>query len=84
MKLYFQNSRKQERLIAECATLEEVHCEIKKFLHEHNFKSYYTRVLPDRENSNRVILDVGSWSEFMIIEGITFEAYCEKVKNDNR
>jgi hypothetical protein len=75
MKLIFQNSRNEERVIAECFTLEEAYKEINKFLDEHNFKSYYTRVMQDDDNSNRIILDVGSWSEVLILEGITFEEY---------
>jgi hypothetical protein len=75
MKLIFQNSRNEERVIAECSTIEEVHKEINKFLDTHNFKSYYTRVMPDGDNPNRVILDVGSWSEFFKIDGVTFEDY---------
>lgn len=75
MKLIFQNSRQEERLLAECSTLEEIHNEINKFLYEHNFKSYYTRVMPDGDNPNRVILDVGSYTEFFIVDGITFENY---------
>lgn len=43
MKLYFRNCYGTERLIAECQTVQEVHKEIKKFLDEHNFKSYYSR-----------------------------------------
>jgi hypothetical protein len=81
MKLIFQNSRNEERVIAECSKLEGVHKEIDKFLKEHNFKSYYTRVMPDGDNSKRIILDVGSWSEVLILEGITFEQYVKGDKN---
>ncbi len=44
MKLYFQNSRGKERVIAEPTNREEIAKEINKFLADHNFKSYYTRV----------------------------------------
>ena len=44
MKLFFQNSRGEERVIAEPSNREEVNKEINKFLDDHNFKSYYTRV----------------------------------------
>lgn len=70
LKLFFQNSKGEERLIATPTNREEVNKEIDKFLDEHNFKSYYTRVW---EADGRLIFDVGSWSEVFILEGITFE-----------
>ena len=44
MKLFFKNSRGEERVIAEPLNREEVNKKINKFLDDHNFKSYYTRV----------------------------------------
>lgn len=70
MKLFFQNSKGGERLIAEPSNREEVNKEINKFLDDHNFKSYYTRVW---EADGRLMFDVGSWSEVFILEGMTFE-----------
>jgi hypothetical protein len=75
MKLIFQNSRNEERVIAECSTIGEVHKEIDKFLKEHNFKSYYTRVIQDWINPDRIRLDVGSWTEFFFVEGATFKDF---------
>ena len=75
MKLYFQNSRCEERVIAEPTNREEVSKEIKKFLADHNFKSYYTRVW---EENSRLKFDVGSWSEFFYLDGMTFEEYVSK------
>lgn len=75
MKLYFQNSRGKERLIAEPQNREEVHNEINKFLDNHNFKSYYTRVW---EADGRLILDVGSHTEFFILEGMSFEEWSKE------
>lgn len=72
MKLIFQNSRKEERVIAEPSNKEEVSNEINKFLKDHNFKRYYTRVW---EENGRLKLDVGNWSEFFFLEGMTFEEY---------
>ena len=72
VKLIFQNSRGEERVIAEPSNREEVNKEINKFLDAHNFKSYYTRVWAE---NGRLIFDVGSWSEFMIIEGMSFEEW---------
>ena len=70
MKLFFQNSQGNERLIAEPFNREEVVKEINKFLDEHNYKSYYTQVC---EDNGRLMIDVGSWSEFFYLEGMSFE-----------
>ena len=84
MKLYFRNSRNQERLIAECETIQEVNVAIKQFLEEHNYKSYYTRIWYEPEGiktpysireESRFIYDVGSWSEFFELE-VTNEEIC--------
>ena len=75
MKLYFQNSRGVERLIAEPLNKQEVNKEINKFLDDHNFKSYYTRV---GEEDGRLIFDVGSHTEFFILEGMSFEEWIMK------
>lgn len=72
MRLIFQNSRGQERVIAEPSSKEECNKEIDRFLDEHNFKSYYTRVC---EENGRLQLDVGSYTEFFYIEGLTFKEY---------
>ena len=67
-KLWFQRSNGEEIFIADCNTGKEVNIEVHKFLDKvnPNFKSYYTRVW---EENNRVVLDVGSWSEFFSWEG---------------
>ena len=73
-KLWFQNSRGQERVIANCETLPEVHKEIDKFIADANdrwpekrkFQQYYTRMWKE---GNRWAFDVGSWSEFFYWEG---------------
>ena len=72
MKLYFQNSRGVERLIAEPSNREEVVNEINKFLDDHNYKSYYMQVC---EDNDRLMIDVGSWSEFFYLEGMNFEEW---------
>ena len=72
MKLYFQNSRGVERMIAEPSNREEVVKEINKFLDDHNYKSYYTRVW---EDDDRLVFDVGSHTEFFILEGMSFEEW---------
>ena len=72
VKLIFQNSRGEERVIAEPSNREEVNKGINKFLDDHNFKSYYTRVW---EENDRLIFDVGSWSEVFILDGMNFEEW---------
>ena len=72
MTLYFQNSRGVERLIAEPSNREEVVKEINKFLNDHNYKSYYTKVW---EDDGRLVFDVGSHTEFFILEGMNFEEW---------
>ena len=72
VKLIFQNSRGEERVIAEPSNREEVNKEINKFLDDHNFKSYYIRVW---EENGRLIFDVGSHTEFFLLEGMSFEEW---------
>ena len=72
MKLFFQNSQSKERLIEEPYNREEVVKEINKFLDDHNYKSYYTRVW---EDNDRLVFDVGSHTEFFILEGMNFEEW---------
>ncbi len=80
MKLYFLNSRNKERLIAEPLSREECFGEIHKFLDEHNFKSRYQRVW---EEEGRIWVDVGSWSEFFIIEGLSITEFDEHKRKEN-
>ena len=72
VKLIFQNSIGEEIVIAEPSNREEVNKEINKFLDDHNFKSYYTRVW---EENGRLIFDVGSHTEFFVLEGMNFEEW---------
>ena len=65
MKLIFQNSRGKERVIAEPQDKKEAVKEINKFLDDHNFKSYYTRIW---EENGRLKYDVGSHTEFFFLE----------------
>ena len=74
MKLYFQNSRRVERLIAEPSNREEVVEEINKFLDDHNYKSYYMQVC---EDNGRSMIDVGSHTEGFALEGMSFEDWAK-------
>lgn len=69
-RVTFQNSRREEREIGIAHTKEDIHKIIKKFLDEHNFKSYYTRTW---QEENRLKYDVGSWTEFFYSEEITID-----------
>lgn len=79
MKLYFKNSQGEERLIAECETVQEAHKEINKFLDEHNFKCYYTR---SWGNEDGVTIDVGSYSEHFKLKDISHDEYIKSLQND--
>ena len=70
--VFFENSAGKERVIAEVQTMDEALDAIRKFLDEHEYKSYYTRFWLEEteyENEPCVVLtfDVGSWSEFFHI-----------------
>lgn len=61
---YFQRSNGEYILLQEDCTESQAMMKMKKFLDEHNFKSYYTRIW-NNENGNRWY-DVGSHTEFFI------------------
>lgn len=68
MKLYFEDRYEKRHLIAEKPTREELIKCMWNFIHEKNpnFKVYYTRSWINDEKLE--VLDVGSWSEFFLIE----------------
>ena len=70
MKLIFRNSSREERVIAEVESATEMFNEINKFCEELNYKIPYTR---GWEEDGRMFFDVGSWSEFFILEPCAFE-----------
>lgn len=65
MKLLFQSSNGNERVIAEVDSFDEAIDVIDKFLDEHNFKSYYKRMW---FHEGRMCIDCGSWYEFFFLE----------------
>lgn len=73
MRLLFQNSHGEERVIAEPTNKREVIEEINKFLDEHNYKSYYMNVC--EEEKNKLWIDVGSHTEFFYIEGMSLQEW---------
>ncbi len=66
MKLYFENSYGERRVVAEPETEKEAMKEIHKFCSDRNFKIYYTRSWTTEEGLKK--FDVGSWSEFFFLE----------------
>ena len=65
MKLIFNDSYGNNRVIATPENEEEAVKEIYKFCAERNFKIYYHRTWM---KENQKWFDVGSWSEFFYIE----------------
>lgn len=65
MKLYFENSRGQRRVIAEPKTEKEAWKEINNFCEERNFKIYYVREWKAEDGAN--VYDVGSHTEFFYL-----------------
>ena len=66
MKLYFENSYGERRIIAEPKTEEEAIKEINKFCEDRNFKIYYIRTWMTEDGLKK--FDCGSWSEFFYLE----------------
>ena len=66
MKLYFQNSNGNEKLIAEVHSENEAYQKIKEFCEERDFKIYYVRTW--MKNNCEKVYDVGSHSEFFICD----------------
>jgi len=66
MKLYFENSFGQRRVIAEPKTEDEAWKEINKFCDDRNFKVYYIRTWMTPDGLKK--FDVGSWTEFFYLE----------------
>ena len=62
--LYFKRSNGEHLLIKENITEENALDEIAQFLKRHNYASYYTRYWYE---GDKVIYDVGSWSEFLVL-----------------
>lgn len=65
IKIIFQDSNRQERLLSIVETEQEGQKVINDFLDEHNYKSYYQNIYA---LGNRKYIDVGSWSEKFIFE----------------
>lgn len=66
MKLYFENSYGERRVIAEPETEDEAMKEIYKFCEDRNFKIYYVRTWI--ESNGLKVYDCGSWFEFFYLD----------------
>ena len=60
----FGTRLEKSRIIGKVETIKECHQIIMKFLNDHNYKSRYQRMWVE---DGKVIVDVGSWSEFFWI-----------------
>ena len=65
MKLYFENSYGERRVIAEPTTEEEAWREIHNFCKDRNFKVYYVRSWMTPDSLKK--FDVGSHTEFFYL-----------------
>ncbi len=72
IKLYFKDKQGEERFIAECATVQDCHKQISEFMDKHSYKNYYFRSFGHNDD---ITIDVGSYSEFFKIKGITYDEY---------
>ena len=66
MKLYFENSKRQRRVIAEPQTEDEAWKEISKFCKDRNFTIHYIREWRDPDGLKWY--DVSSHTEFFILD----------------
>ena len=65
MKLYFENARGEQRLIATVANKKEAMEEMNKFCNERKFKIHYVRAW--KKKNGDTIYDVGSHTEQFIL-----------------
>lgn len=66
MKLYFENSYGERRIIAEPESRDGALEVIHVFCEERNFKIYYIRTWRNEEGLE--VFDCGSWSEFFLLD----------------
>lgn len=66
MRVTFEDSYCNEKELGVVDTIEEANKLINDFLHDHNYRSYYWRIMRD-EIEHRTMIDVGSHTEFFYI-----------------
>lgn len=64
MKLYFENSRGERRLIGEPETRIAANRMVHEFCKAHGYDGYYIR---NWIENGELVYDVGSWSEFFYL-----------------
>lgn len=84
MKLYFEDKYARLKELANVKSRKDAGMVIADFLAQHNYKSYYTRnwVRTVRENLYYVVYDVGSHSEFFLVEFDTRDAADKFLRED--
>ena len=66
MKLYFENSRGNRRIIGKPQTEDDAWKIIKEFCENRHFKIYYIRTW--RDNDGLKVYDIGSHTEFFYLD----------------
>lgn len=64
MTLYFRSSKNERRFLCDCNNRQDVFDAMNKFMDDHNFKSYYTRIW---RHDDEVWFDVGSHTEYFVL-----------------
>jgi len=78
MKVIFMRANGEEVTICNnVESMEEAYITINMFLESKNYKSYYSR---SWEENGRIFVDVGSHTEFFIIDGVKEFEETEKVE----
>ena len=68
IKVWFRNSRNEERLLETVANKTDANKAILEFLKEKNFTCYYMRTWLAEDG--RTMVDVGSHTEFFLLEEV--------------
>lgn len=69
MKVYFQNNKGKELLLAEVENSDDAESVIEHFLDERDYVApYMRRWKHDKDGKTRVYTDFGSHTEFIIVE----------------
>ena len=63
--LYFKRSNGERVKLEDNLTMEEAFVPMKKFMDDHNFKNYYTRIW---QRDDEIWYDVSSHTEFFILK----------------
>lgn len=80
MNLYFRDNNGDKRLIASNLQLEkEIWGHIQKFLDDHNYKSYYTRMW---YGDGYTWYDVGSHTEYFCVDANMMEQHVDEQEEE--